>query len=194
MDIIARIHEHFSSSIQTKIESADSLPGVIAEAANYLVQCLLNNNKILSCGNGGSACDAAHFSSELLNRYCKERPSLPAIALTTDTATITAIANDYEYNLIFAKQIRALGQENDILLAITTSGNSANIIEAIDAAHERNMRVIALTGKDGGALVNKLHANDLEIRVPSNITAHIQETHIVIIHLLCDIIDQQLFS
>ena len=194
MDTIARINQHFSASIQTKIDSADSLPGVIAEAANYLVQCLLSNNKILSCGNGGSACDALHFSSELLNRYHKERPSLPAIALTADCATITSIANDYDYNQVFAKQIRGLGQENDVLLAITTSGNSANITNAITAAHERGMRVIALTGKDGGNVAKVLSPNDLEIRVPSTVTAHIQETHLVVIHLLCDIIDQQLFS
>ncbi len=194
MDTITKINQHFSASIQTKIDSADSLPGVIAEAGNYLVQCLLSNNKILACGNGGSACDALHFSSELLNRYQKERPSLPAIALTADTATITAIANDYEYNQVFAKQIRGLGQENDILLAITTSGNSANITNAVTTAHERHMRVIALTGKDGGNIAKVLGPNDLEIRVPSLVTAHIQETHLVIIHLLCDIIDQQLFS
>ena len=194
MDTITRINQHFSASIQTKIDSADSLPGVIAEAANYLVQCLLSNNKILSCGNGGSACDAMHFSSELLNRYQRERPSLPAIALTTDSATITSIGNDYDFNQIFSKQIRGLGQENDILLAITTSGNSANIINAVAAAHERNMRVIALTGKDGGNIAKALGPHDLEIRVPCAVTAHIQETHLVIIHLLCDIIDQQLFS
>ncbi|MBP9722031.1 MAG: phosphoheptose isomerase [Gammaproteobacteria bacterium] len=194
MDIISKINEHFSHSIQTKIESADTLPGMIAEAANYIVQSLLTNNKVLACGNGGSACDAMHFSSELLNRYQRERPSLPAIALTTDTATITAIANDYHYDQIFAKQIRALGQENDVLLAFTTSGNSANIINAVISAHDRHMKVVALTGKDGGNLTKVLKPNDLEIRVPSNITAHIQETHIVIIHLLCDIIDQSLFS
>lgn len=194
MDIIARINDHFSNSIQVKIDSADSLPGVIAEAANYIVQSLLANNKILACGNGGSACDAAHFSSELLNRYQKERPSLPAIALTTDTATLTAIANDYHYEQVFSKQIRALGQENDVLLAITTSGQSPSIIQAIQTAHERNMKVIVLSGKDGGKLPDVLSQQDLEIRVPSTITAHIQETHIVIIHLLCDIIDQLLFT
>lgn len=194
MDIFTRINEHFSNSIQTKIATADSLTGIIAEGGNYLIECLSNNNKILSCGNGGSACDSAHFSSELLNRYSKERPSLPAIALTTDTATITAISNDYDYNQIFSKQIRALGQAGDVLLAITTSGNSENIIQAVCAAHDSNMRVLALTGKNGGKLREVLTNNDLEICVPSDITAHIQETHLVIIHLLCDIIDEQLFS
>ena len=194
MDIIELIHEYFSNSIQTKIESADTLPGLIAEAGNYMIQCLLSNNKILCCGNGGSASDSAHFSSELLNRYKGERPSLPAINLTADTATITAIANDYSYDEIFSKQVSSLGMDEDILLAITTSGNSKNIINAVEMAHSRNMRVIALTGKDGGALASKLNEHDLEIRVPSSVTSHIQETHIVIIHLLCDIIDRRLFS
>lgn len=194
MDTIEIIHQYFSNSIQTKIESADTLPGLIAEAGNYLTQCLINNNKILVCGNGGSASDASHFSSELLNRYKTERPSLPAINLTADTATITAIANDYNYHDIFSKQITSLGIDDDVLLAITTSGNSENIIRAVEAAHNRNIKVIALTGKDGGKLASKLGENDLEIRVPSHITSHIQETHIVIIHLLCDIIDRQLFS
>jgi D-sedoheptulose 7-phosphate isomerase len=194
MDTITRIHDHFSASIQTKIDAADTLPGLIAEAANYLTQSLMNNNKILCCGNGGSACDAQHFSSELLNRYLQERPSLPAISLTTDTATITAIANDYHYHDVFSKQVKALGQEGDILLAISTSGQSDNIIRADTAAHERQMRVIALTGKTGGKLASVLNTStDLEIRVPSSITAHIQETHLVIIHCLCDLIDHQLF-
>jgi DnaA initiator-associating protein len=194
MDTIEIIHQYFSNSIQTKIEAADTLPGLIAEAANYLTQCLINNNKILVCGNGGSASDSAHFSSELLNRYKNERPSLPAINLTADVATITAIANDYDYNDVFAKQITSLGMDDDVLLAITTSGNSENIIRAVETAQHRNMRVIALTGKDGGKLSTKLSEHDLEIRIPSNTTSHIQETHIVIIHLLCDIIDRQLFS
>jgi phosphoheptose isomerase len=194
MDIIARISEYFTNSIQTKIATADALTSLIAEAGNYLIDCLAKNHKILSCGNGGSACDAAHFSSELLNRYSKERPSLPAIALTTDTATITAIANDYSYDQIFSKQIRALGREHDVLLAITTSGNSTNILQAVQSAHEMGMRVIALTGKDGGKLAGILNSNDLELRVPSNTTAHIQESHLVIIHLLCDMIDEQLFG
>lgn len=194
IDAIEKINHYFSESIQTKIESADTLPALIAEAGNYLIQCLVSNNKILCCGNGGSASDSAHFSSELLNRYKNERPSLPAISLTTDTATITAIANDYEYNEVFAKQIRALGHQDDVLLAITTSGNSENIIRAVMTAKEQNMKVIALTGKDGGALASKLDNNDIEIRVPSHVTSHIQETHIVIIHLLCDIIDSSLFG
>lgn len=194
MDTIEFISEYFSTSIQTKIETADTLPGLVAEAGNYLTQCIVNNNKILACGNGGSACDSAHFTSELLNRYKNERPSLPAINLTADVATITAIGNDYEYADVFAKQVSAFGQEHDVLLAITTSGNSQNILRAVEVAHHRKMQVIALTGKDGGKLASILGPNDLELRVPSNITSHIQENHIVIIHLLCDIIDRQLFS
>lgn len=194
MDIIESINQYYSNSIQSKIECADTLPGLIAEAANYLTECLINNNKILCCGNGGSASDSAHFSSELLNRYKNERPSLPAISLAADTATLTAIANDYSYSDVFAKQIRGLGQDHDVLLAITTSGNSENIIKAVTTAKERNMKVIALTGKDGGKLASVLDHNDVEIRVPSNVTSHIQENHTVIIHLLCDIIDSQLFS
>lgn len=194
MDTIDNIHQYFAESIETKMAAANELPALIAEAANYLIQCLISNNKILCCGNGGSASDSIHFSSELLNRYKNERPSLPAISLATDVGTITAIANDYDYSEVFAKQIRALGQDNDVLLVITTSGNSSNIIKAVEAAKERNMHIIALTGKDGGNLANILSPNDIEIRVPSKVTSHIQETHIVIIHLLCDIIDKQLFS
>ena len=148
----------------------------------------------MPCGNGGSAGDAQHFSSELLNRFERERPSLPAIALTTDTSTITSIANDYSYNEIFSKQIRALGQPGDVLLAISTSGNSANIIQAIQAAHDREMIVVALTGRDGGGMASLLLPEDVEIRVPANVTARIQEVHLLAIHCLCDLIDSQLFG
>jgi len=151
---------------------------------------------VLSCGNGGSAGDAQHFSSEMLNRFERERPSLPAIALSTDTSTLTSIANDYSFNEIFSKQIRALGQAGDILLAYTTSGNSGNIIEAIKAAHDRDMTVITITGKDGGQLssLSLLKDHDIELRVPSHSTARIQETHLLITHCLCDLIDYQLFG
>ena len=148
----------------------------------------------MSCGNGGSAGDAQHFSSELLNRFERERPSLPAIALTTDSSTLTSIANDYSYNEVFSKQVRALGQREDILLAISTSGNSGNVVEAIHAAHDREMRVISLTGRDGGEMVHIQQAGDIEIRVPSDVTARIQEVHLLIIHCLCDLIDHQLFG
>lgn len=192
--IIERIKLSFTESIQTKINSADSIINIIAEASEEIVQALLEGHKVLSCGNGGSACDAMHFSSEMLNRFKQERPGLPAIALTTDMATITSIANDYHYSDIFAKQIRALGHQGDLLLAISTSGNSANIVNAIKAAHDKQMGVIALTGYDGGKIVDYLQEKDIEIRVPAYDTARIQETHLLIIHCLCDIIDFRLFG
>ncbi len=192
--IVERVKQHFQGSIQTKTTALEIISDRIVEAGELLVQALLSNHKILSCGNGGSAGDAQHFSGEMLNRFECERPSLPAMALSTDSSTITAIANDYHYNEIFSKQIKALGQPGDILLAITTSGNSANIIEAIQAAHQRGMPVIALTGKDGGGVANVLDGTDVEIRVPADSTPRIQETHLLIIHCLCDIIDYQLFQ
>ena len=192
--MLDRIKQQFSDSIQTKINAADQLPPKIVEAAEILTHCLLNEGKILSCGNGGSACDAMHFSSELLNRYKCERPSLPAIALTTDMPTITAIGNDYHYNEIFSKQIRALGQPQDVLLAISTSGQSKNVIEGMKAAHDRGMKIIALTGRHGGEMAQLIGPNDVEIRVPADETARIQETHLLIIHCLCDLIDLQLFG
>lgn len=189
------ISEHFSDSIQAKQASLETLVPIISDAAVLCAEVLASGGKILSCGNGGSAGDAQHFSSELLNRYSMERPPLAAIALSTDTGTITAISNDYSYDEIFSKQVSALGNDGDILLAISTSGNSANVLRAIDMAHEKNMHVIALTGKDGGKIAPLLNAErDIEIRVPSDITARIQEVHLVVIHCLCDLIDQQLFT
>lgn len=192
--IIERIKLNFTESIQTKINSADSIINIVAEASEEMVQALLEGHKILSCGNGGSACDALHFSSEMLNRFKQERPGLPAIALSADIPTLTAIANDYHFSDIFAKQIRAIGHPGDVLLAISTSGNSANIINAIKAAHDKNMGVIALTGYDGGKLIDHLQEKDIEIRVPAYDTARIQETHLLIIHSICDIIDFRLFG
>lgn len=193
-NLIERIRHNFTESIQTKITTADSILNIIAEASEEIVQALLEGHKILTCGNGGSACDAMHFSSEMLNRFKQERPSLPAIALTADMPTLTSIANDYHFSEVFAKQVRALGQAGDILLAITTSGNSANVISAIKAAHDKNMGVIALTGYDGGKLVDYLREKDIEIRVPAYETARVQETHLLIIHCICDIIDYRLFG
>jgi len=189
-----RITQHFQDSIDTKQRAMDVLAPSIEQSGEMMVQSLLAGGKILTCGNGGSAGDAQHFSSELLNRFERERPSLPAIALTTDSSTLTSIANDYHYNEIFSKQILALGNNTDILLAISTSGNSANVIQAIKAAHDREMRVVALTGKDGGDMAALLTADDMEIRVPSNVTARIQEVHLLGIHCLCDFIDWQLFG
>lgn len=158
-----------------------------------MVECLRAGHKILSCGNGGSAGDAQHFSSEMINRFEMERPPLPAIALTTESSTLTAIANDYSYDDVFAKQIKALGQAGDILLAISTSGNSTNVVRAIDAAQDRGMTVVALTGGDGGEIALLLAAKDIEVRVPSARTARIQEVHLLLIHCLCDVIDKSLF-
>lgn len=192
--IIDRIRNGFSESIQTKINAADSIINIVAEASEEIVQALLEGHKILTCGNGGSACDAMHFSSEMLNRYKHERPGLPAIALTCDTPTITSIANDYHYSDVFAKQIRAIGQPGDILLVYTTSGNSTNIINAVKAAQDKEIGVIALTGYDGGKIVDHLQEKDIEVRVPAYDTARVQETHLLITHSICDIIDFRLFG
>ena len=194
MDRIQRVKNNFLESIQIKTESLEKLAPRIADAAGVMASCLLDNHKIMACGNGGSAADAQHFSSEMLNRFEMERPGLPAIALTTDSSTLTSIANDYQYADIYSKQILALGQKQDILLAISTSGDSDNIIHAIDAAHDRNMIVIALTGKDGGQIRDLVNANDIEICVPAKSTARIQEVHIMIIHSLCDLIELQLLG
>ena len=194
MNLLDRVQQNFEDSLATKLAALEELPVLITEASQIITSALMNGHKILSCGNGGSAGDAQHFSSEMLNRYEMERPSLPAIALTTDTPTITSIANDYSFDMIFSKQIHALGSEGDILLAISTSGNSNNVVRAIDAAHHRNMKVIALTGKSGGSMAEILSADDIEIRVPAESTARIQETHLLIIHCLCDLIDHQLLG
>ena len=194
MDPVQRVIENFNESIKLKTESVTILAPVIAKAAALMANRLLQERKILSCGNGGSAADAQHFSSEMLNRFEMERPGLPAIALTTDTSTITSIANDFQYADIFSKQIRALGQPGDILLAFSTSGESHNVIHAIDAAHDREMTVVALTGREGGQVAYLMQEDDIEIRVPSWSTARIQEVHIMIIHSLCDLIDRQLLG
>lgn len=189
-----RVKQHFNASIETKIRSLELLTEPVIQAADAMVRCLLADGKILSCGNGGSAGDSQHFSSEMLNRFERERPPLPAIALTTDTSTLTSIANDYSYVEVFSKQIRALGRSGDILLAISTSGNSPNVIEAIKVAQQRGLQVVALTGKNGGAMRELLRDTDIEICVPSDVTARIQEVHLLVIHCLCDLIDTQLFG
>lgn len=194
MDFLARIRKHFHDSIEVKTKSVETLSEIIAGASELLANCLMAGKKILVCGNGGSAADAQHLASELINRFEVERPSLAAIALTTDSSILTSVANDYNFQEIFSRQVKGLGQEGDTLVAISTSGNSANVIYAIHAAHQRNMRIIALTGKDGGEIASLLHPDDIEIRVPSQNTARIQEVHLVAIHCLCDLIDNQLFS
>jgi D-sedoheptulose 7-phosphate isomerase len=194
MNDVEHIRQLFAASIETKQLASEVLGEAIARAGDMIVNALLRERKVLSCGNGGSAGDAQHFSSEMLNRFERERPGLPAVALSTDTATLTSIANDYGYEHVFAKQIRALGQAGDVLLAISTSGDSANVVEAVAAAHEREMPVIALSGRDGGRMRTLLEASDVEIRVPSQSTARIQEVHLLIIHCLCDLIDRRLLG
>lgn len=194
MSLEDRVKQHISDSIQTKIAVADTLLNVIVKAGEMMAHCLVHDGKILSCGNGGSAGDAQHFSGEMLNRFERERPSLPAIALTTDTSTLTAIGNDYAFEEIFSKQVHALGHRGDVLLAISTSGNSPNVIRAIKAAHDRQMQVVALTGREGGNIAGQLVPNDIEIRIPVQSTPRIQESHLLVIHCLCDIIDTRLFG
>jgi D-sedoheptulose 7-phosphate isomerase len=189
MNLTARISKHFDDSAQTKQHSKKVLAQPIADAAQAMVNCLMNDGKILVCGNGGSAADSQHFAAELVNRFEVERPGLACVALTTDSSVLTSIANDYDYVQIFSKQVRALGMDGDVLLAISTSGNSPSVVEAIQAAHERNMPVVALTGREGGVITSILRAEDFHICVPANSTARIQEVHLLVLHCLCDSID-----
>ncbi len=188
-----RVLEHFRESLAVK-EASAALAPAIAAAGSRMARSLSGGGKILSCGNGGSAADAQHFSSELLNRFERERPAMPAVALTTDSSTLTSIGNDYDYAEIFAKQIRALGRPGDVLLAISTSGNSENVRRAVGAARERDVAVVALTGRDGGTIAAELGDSDIELRVPADRTCRIQEVHLLIIHCLCDAIDEALWG
>ena len=194
MDSETRVREHFAESIATKQTAAEQLVESIIAAGRVMSDALLDDGKILTCGIGGSAADSQHFSSELLNRFELERPGLPAIALTTDSSTLTSISNDYAYEEVFSKQVRALGRREDVLLGISTSGNSENVIRAIATAHERDMRVVALTGRDGGRMADVFIEGDVEIRVPATRTARIQEVHLLVIHCLCDLIDTTLLG
>ena len=212
MNLVARIARQFQDSAQAKLDSAEALAAPIAAAVELMVASLHANGKIMACGNGGSAADAQHqgarrqngrrfdaqhFAAELVNRFEHERPPLAALALTTDSSTLTSIANDYRYEEVFAKQVRALGQPQDVLLAISTSGDSPNVIEAIKAAHERELRVVALTGKEGGRMREMLRADDVHLCVPRSATARtarIQEIHLLILHCLCDGIDTLLLG
>lgn len=194
MDIQKRIINHFKDSADLKLKVKDALAQPIATGAQLFFDCVTNDGKIMCCGNGGSAADAQHFAAELLNRFEKERPGLACIALTTDSSVLTSIANDYDYNQIFSKQVRALGLPGDSLLAISTSGNSPNVVAAIHAAHERSMHVVALTGRDGGEMARALRPGDVSICVDAKSTARIQEVHLLILHCLCDIIDYQLLG
>lgn len=189
-----RIRQHFAASIEAQQAAADALPEAIECAARLILDALLNGRKVISCGNGGSAGDAQHFSSRMLNRFERDRPGLPAIALTPDAATLTSIANAHDYTQVFSRQVRALGQAGDVLLAISTSGNSANVVAAIQAAHDRDCTVIALTGRGGGRMRGALHAGDVEICAPADSAARVQEVHLLVIHCLCDLIDAQLLG
>ena len=194
MDLTPRIRQHFHDSAELKQRAADELAPLIARAATVVTECLLADGKVLACGNGGSAADAQHFAAELVGRFERERPELPAISLATDTSLLTAIANDYAFEQVFAKQVRALGGHGDVLLAISTSGNSANVAAAVAAAHERDMRVVALTGRGGGEIGRMLKDEDVHICVPHERTARIQEVHLLAIHCLCDAIDNTLLG
>lgn len=194
MDPVERIRAHFAASAELKLAAAGPMAPLIARAAETMTGALLADGRILACGNGGSAADAQHFAAELVGRFERERPGLPAIALTTDTSLLTAVANDYAFEQVFSKQVRALGRRGDVLLAFSTSGNSPNVIAAIEAAHEHEMQVVALTGKGGGHIGELLGPNDVHLCVPHSRTARIQEVHLLTLHCLCDAIDQALLG
>lgn len=192
--LIERIEQHFQDSASTKLAALEVLAAPIAAAIDTIFAAFANGGKVLICGNGGSAADAQHLAAELIGRFEQERPALPAIALTTDSSVLTAIGNDYSFAQIFARQVSGLGQPGDILIAISTSGNSENVLAAIESAHEREMLVIALTGKGGGRIKDALHETDLHICAPSERTARIQEVHSLTVHCLCDGIDAMLLG
>jgi D-sedoheptulose 7-phosphate isomerase len=189
-----RIQQHFIDSADLKYQAAQSLSKPIAAAVQAVLACVTSGGKVLACGNGGSAADAQHFSAEFIGRFERERPELGAIALTTDSSILTAIGNDYDFTRIFSKQVRGLGQAGDVLLAMSTSGNSANILAAIEAAHEREMTVVALTGRGGGKIGNLLRETDVHVCVPHDRTARIQEVHLLVLHCICDGVDTQLLG
>ena len=189
-----RIRQHFQESAQVKLQAAEELAEPISQAVEIMFTALSNGNKILACGNGGSAADCQHFAAELVGRFERERLPLPALALTTDTSILTAVGNDYGFRDVYAKQVQAFGQSGDVLLALSTSGNSANVVAAIEAAVERDMRIIALTGKGGGVMGELMSEADVHICVPHDRTARIQEVHALTIHILCDGIDVALFG
>jgi D-sedoheptulose 7-phosphate isomerase len=189
-----RIRQHFQESAQVKLQAAEELAEPISQAVEIMFTALSNGNKILACGNGGSAADCQHFAAELVGRFERERLPLPALALTTDTSILTAVGNDYGFREVYAKQVQAFGQSGDVLLALSTSGNSANVVAAIEAAVERDMRIIALTGKGGGVMGELMSEADVHICVPHDRTARIQEVHALTIHILCDGIDVALFG
>ena len=194
MPLHDRILGHFQASAQTTLDAAEALAPAIEQAARHMVHCLTQGGKILACGNGGSAADAQHFASLMINRFEQERPGLAAIALTTDTSTLTSIANDSTYDQVFARQVKVLGQPGDILLAISTSGNSPSVVQAVAAAHTRSMPVIALTGHSGGVLAEQMQDDDVFLCVSAESSARIQEVHLLAIHCLCDAVDSVLLG
>ena len=189
-----RIQQHFIDSADLKYQSAQSLSKPIAAAVQAMLACVTSGGKVLACGNGGSAADAQHFAAEFIGRFERERPELAALALTTDSSILTAIANDYDFDRIFSKQVRGLGQAGDVLLALSTSGNSGNVLAAIEAAHEREMTVVALTGRGGGKITQLLRETDVHVCVPHDRTARIQEVHLLVLHCICDGVDTQLLG
>ena len=194
MDLTAHLKQHFDEGIELRRRMADTMPAEIARAGTALAEALKGGRKVLACGNGGSAADSQHFAAEIVGRFERERPGMPAIALTVDTSAITAIANDYDWNSVFSKQVHALGQPGDVLLGISTSGNSKNVIEAIKAAHAKNMVVIALTGRDGGAMAKMLRPTDHHLNVAHPRTMRVQEIHLLVIHCLCEVVDNVIFG
>src|SRR5258706_12049695 len=194
MNLATHIRRHFDEAIELKRRMANAFPAEIGGAGEALAEALKADRKVLACGNGGSAADSQHFAAEIVGRFERERPGMPAIALTTDTSAITAIANDYSYDVVFSKQVESLGRAGDFLLAISTSGNSRSVVEAIDAAHSRKMHVIALTGRDGGAMAKRLAPGDFHLNVGHQRTMRVQEVHLLVIHCLCEVVDNVIFG
>lgn len=188
---IERARALFDASIETKQRARDALPEAVAGAAAIMIECLDAGGKVLACGNGGSAADAQHFASELVNRFEADRRALAAVALTTDSSNLTSIANDFDYERVFSRQVEALGRDGDVLLAISTSGNSGNVLKAMESARGLGMRVVAFTGRDGGAMAGLMGEGDVELRVPADSTARIQEVHLLLIHAICDLLDRR---
>ena len=194
MDFTAHLRQHFEEGVELRRRMAQTLPPLIAAAGTALAEALRAGRKALACGNGGSAADAQHFAAELVGRFERERPGMPAIALTTDTSALTAIANDYDFDRVFSKQVEALGAKGDVLLAISTSGNSKNVVEAVKAAHAKGLVVIALTGRDGGALGKMLRPGDFHLNVEHPRTMRIQEMHLTVVHCLCEVVDNAIYG
>jgi len=194
MDLAAHLREHFDEGIELRRRMAQTLPAQIARAGEALAGALKSGRKALACGNGGSAADSQHFAAEIVGRFERERPGMPAVALTVDTSAITAIANDYDFDRVFSKQVEALGQPGDVLLAISTSGNSKNVMEAVKAAQAKSMVVIALTGRDGGAMGRMLRDGDFHLNVAHARTMRVQEIHLLVVHCLCEVVDNLIYG